>query len=218
MSHELRTPLNAILGFSEILTNEMFGPLDGKYKEYSALIHKSGTHLLSLINDVLDISKIEAGKMTVSKSEASLFQLLEDCLNITLAYPGAKERKFTTNMPTDDILIQTDERMFKQILLNLLSNAIKFTPRNGEIRIDIVPKEETIKYIIADSGIGISDSNLKKVLEPFSQVEKAQTREYQGTGLGLSIVLKLVELLGGEFNISSIVGEGTTIEIELPIN
>ncbi len=217
MSHELRTPLNAILGFAEIQQAEMFGELQPKYKEYANLIYKSGEHLLSLINDVLDISKIEAGKMQINKSELSLFHVLEETLNITLAYPGAQERRFVTDLPAEDIMINADEKLLKQILLNLLSNAIKFTPQNGEIKLSVREKEGIMKFSIADKGIGISEANLKKILEPFGQVESAQSKDYKGTGLGLSIVLKLIELHDGMFNISSKLGEGTKIEFEIPI-
>ena len=217
MSHELRTPLNAILGFSEVMKEQMFGGLSEKYLEYSTSIYKSGHHLLELINDVLDLSKIEAGRMEVHMEDISVHALIDEVMTVASAYPGVQDKHINTHLPTNDIIIRSDERMIKQILLNFLSNAIKFTPKYGSITVIVDQQNKNLSFSVTDTGIGISQENLVKIKEPFVQVESAQSKEYKGTGLGLGLSDQLAHLLGGTFEIRSTLGKGTTTELWLPL-
>lgn len=218
MSHELRTPLNAIIGFSTILRDEMYGTLGSeKYKEYSADIYESGNHLLSMINDILDLSKIEAGK----------FELHEDVFDFTKVIKGStriiSERARSANLRLvthiDDKLphVLGDERSLKQVLLNLLSNAVKFTPENGQITLEATTTpDHELMIRVRDTGIGMRPEDIAKAMAPFMQVDSSLARQYQGTGLGLPLTKTLVELHGGRFKLESAPGEGTTATIVLP--
>ncbi len=216
MSHELRTPLNAINGFSDIMKKEMFGPLgDPRYKEYVNDILFSGQHLLSLINDILDMSKIEAGKMTLNTEPMIMSDMISQVLRIVrgradenrlkLVYDGAQTPE-----------IQADPRAVKQILLNLTTNAIKFTPEGGMVRIAVEPKSAGLIVHVSDTGIGISKDDIARLAQPFEQIDSQHSRKHEGTGLGLALSKSLVELHGGNFKISSVVGEGTTVTFTLP--
>ncbi len=216
MSHELRTPLNAINGFSDIMKKEMFGPLgDTRYKEYVNDILFSGQHLLSLINDILDMSKIEAGKMTLNTEPMIMSDMIGQVIRIVrgradenrlkLVYEGAQTPE-----------IQADPRAVKQILLNLTTNAIKFTPEGGMVRISVEPKSAGLIIHVSDTGIGISQEDIARLAQPFEQIDSQHSRQHEGTGLGLALSKSLVELHGGNFRISSVVGEGTTVTFTLP--
>jgi two-component system cell cycle sensor histidine kinase PleC len=222
MSHELRTPLNAINGFSEIMMNEMFGPLgDQRYKGYSLDIHNSGQHLLALINDILDMSKIEAGKMNLKFEPLNLEDVTEDAVRLVRNRAEAAGLKLEIDFPTlPDV--EADYRAVKQVLLNLLSNAIKFTPRAGrvtvraEVRRD--PLGERVRVSVTDTGIGIAAEDLARLAKPFEQVESQHAKTTQGTGLGLALTKSLVEMHDGALEMTSTPGEGTTVSFILPIN
>ena len=217
MSHELRTPLNAIIGFSEVLIDKMFGELNDKQADYLKDIHESGKHLLSLINDILDLSKIEAGRMDLDLSTFHLPTALSNAM--TLIRERAQRHSIALGLDVDPRLgeFEADERKVKQILLNLLSNAVKFTPDGG--RVDVSAKMDTTNVAIAvkDTGIGIAPEDQSAVFEEFKQVGRDYTRKAEGTGLGLALTKRFVELHGGEISLASAPGKGSTFTITLPI-
>ncbi|MFO1034530.1 MAG: ATP-binding protein [Hyphomicrobiales bacterium] len=218
MSHELRTPLNAIIGFSEVMTNEFFGPIGTpKYIEYANDIRRSGQFLLDVINDILDMSKIEAGRVDLEIEAVSLQILIEDVMR--LVGPRASEGKI--NVSTDiqvERSFKADRRALKQIIINLMSNAIKFTPEGGSVSITARDAGRNIAFSIADSGIGIQQRDIQKLGRPFEQVENQFTKSRGGSGLGLAISRSLVELHGGKLEIASVVGKGTTVMVTLPVS
>jgi GAF domain-containing protein/anti-sigma regulatory factor (Ser/Thr protein kinase) len=217
MSHELRTPLNAIIGFSEALMERMFGELNDKQSDYLKDIHDSGKHLLSLINDILDLSKIEAGRMDLEVSSFHLPTALSNAM--TLIRERAQRHAIELGLDVDERLgeFQADERKFKQIMLNLLSNAVKFTPDGG--RVDVCAKKDTdkIEIAVSDTGIGIAPEDQAAVFEEFKQVGRDQLRKAEGTGLGLALTRRFVELHGGAIRLESTPGKGSTFTVSLPI-
>jgi len=217
MSQELRTPLNAIIGFSEVLSDRMFGEINEKQADYLKDIHESGKHLLSLINDILDLSKIEAGRMDLDLSTFHLPTALSNAM--TLIRERAQRHSIQLGLDVDPRLsdMEADERKVKQILLNLLSNAVKFTPDGG--RVDVIAKMDTTKVAIAvkDTGIGIAPEDHAAVFEEFKQVGRDYTRKAEGTGLGLALTKRFVELHGGEISLTSAPGKGSTFTITIPI-
>jgi cell cycle sensor histidine kinase DivJ len=217
MSHELRTPLNAIIGFSEVMSREMFGPLGPRYQEYSRLVHESGSHLLELINSVLDMSKIEAGKFELAQD---VFDLSETAASAVRFVRLAAERArvtLKTEIASEAHIIYADRRAIKQVLVNLLSNGVKYTPAGGEVKVSArVLPQRGIEIIVADTGTGISKADLDRLGRPFEQVENAETRAKEGTGLGLALVKSLTAMHGGEAVLSSVLGEGTTVHVRLP--
>jgi two-component system, cell cycle sensor histidine kinase PleC len=216
MSHELRTPLNAIIGFSEIMESGMFGPLGAqKYFEYCRDIRESGQYLLDVINDILDMSKIEAGRIQLDLEETDLDRILSDAMRIITA--RAQEKKLTLNTEiAAGIKLKVDRRAVKQILLNLLSNAVKFTQEGGRITVRGRASGEAIMIAIEDTGIGIPPEALKNLGRPFEQVESQFTKSHQGSGLGLAIAKSLVDLHGGAMRIRSTPGVGTIVGVRLP--
>jgi two-component system cell cycle sensor histidine kinase PleC len=216
MSHELRTPLNAILGFSEVIETEVFGPGLPKYREYARDIHGAGDHLLSLINDILDLSKAEAGKLELYCESVELDGLVQEC--VRLVEGPATERKLRLVMTAEPVpLLHVDRRRVKQVLLNLLSNAVKFTEQGGRITVETgLGPHGDISIRVRDTGIGIPAELIPTVFEPFRQVDSMLARKVEGTGLGLSLVRKLVELHGGTARLESVVGKGTTVFVSLP--
>ncbi len=217
MSHELRTPLNAIIGFSEMLSRSFFGKLTEKQAEYVNDIHFSGSHLLKLINDILDISKIEAGHSELQEEEVPVREVVESCLN--LIRPKAQETKVSLAVRgiSPMQLLYADERKLKQVLINLLSNAVKFTPPGGsvEVRADIEP-DGAYTISVVDSGVGIAPEDIEKALAPFGQIDSGLDRKYEGTGLGLPLTKSLVEAHGGTLTLESSLGVGTTIKVKFP--
>jgi signal transduction histidine kinase len=216
MSHELRTPLNAIIGFSEVLTERMFGELNEKQEEYLKDIYGSGQHLLSLINDILDLSKIEAGRMELEVAAFDLPAAIDNAL--TLVRERAGRRGIALHQTVDERLgaIQADERKLKQVLLNLLSNAIKFTPEGGRIEVRAVPVDGSVEVSVTDTGVGIAPEDQEAVFEEFRQVGTA-AKKVEGTGLGLALSRKFVELHGGRIWVKSQVGVGSTFAFTLPL-
>jgi signal transduction histidine kinase len=216
MSHELRTPLNAIIGFSEVLSERMFGDLNEKQEEYLKDIYASGTHLLSLINDILDLSKIEAGRMELELTDFDLPTALDSAL--TLVRERAGRRGIALQMNVDGRLgqIQADERKVRQVVLNLLSNAIKFTPEGGRIEVAALPKDGLVEISVSDTGIGIAPEDQEKIFEEFRQVGTA-AKKIEGTGLGLTLCRKFVELHGGKIWVKSQLGAGSTFTLTIPV-
>lgn len=217
MSHELRTPLNAIIGFSEMLSRSFFGKLTEKQAEYVRDIHFSGNHLLKLINDILDISKIEAGHSELQEEEVEVREVVECCLN--LIRPKAQESKVSLSVRgiSPMHLLYADERKLKQVLINLLSNAVKFTPPGGSVEVcsDIEP-DGAYTISVVDSGVGIAPEDIDKALAPFGQIDSGLDRKYEGTGLGLPLTKSLVEAHGGTLTLESSLGVGTTIKVRFP--
>ncbi len=216
MSHELRTPLNAIIGFSEVLTERMFGDLNEKQEEYLKTISSSGTHLLSLINDILDLSKIEAGRMELELTDFDLPTALDNAL--TLVRERAGRRGITLQATIDERLgvVRADERKIRQVVLNLLSNAIKFTPEGGRIEIQAVPGNGLVEVSISDTGVGIAPEDQEAVFEEFRQVGTSAAKQ-EGTGLGLALCRKFIELHGGGIRVQSEVSVGSTFTFTIPV-
>ena len=216
MSHELRTPLNAIIGFSEVLADRMFGELTPKQEEYLKDIVESGRHLLSLINDILDLSKIEAGRMELELADYDLPQAIGNAL--TLVRERAGRRAIALSHSVDEHLgeIRGDERKIKQVLLNLLSNALKFTPEGGRVDIRAGVVDGMVEISVSDTGVGIAQEDQEKVFEEFRQAGTAD-KKAEGTGLGLTLCRKFVELHGGRIWVKSQVGQGSTFTFTLPL-
>ena len=215
MSHELRTPLNAIIGFSEVLGQGMFGDVNAKQREYLEDILSSGKHLLTLINDILDLSKIEAGRMELDLSSVSLPMALDSGLTIVRERAARHSIKLDATIPSDLPSIQADERKVKQILFNLLSNAVKFTPDGGRVEVRVAREDGHVRVDVRDNGIGIAPEDQPRVFEEFQQVGRERSRE--GTGLGLTLTKRFVELHGGRIWLESEVGKGSTFSFTLPI-
>ncbi len=217
MSHELRTPLNAIIGFSEIMESAMFGPLGAaKYIEYSRDIRESGEYLLDVINDILDMSKIEAGGIRLAPESVELEPILADCLRVVSTRAGEKHVALNEHIEPHIRLI-ADRRAIKQIALNLLSNAVKFTPDGGAVTVRGRQRGGMVTLAITDNGIGIPKAALRKLGRPFEQVESQLTKRHQGSGLGLAIAKSLTEMHGGAMRICSALGNGTTVVVHLPL-
>jgi two-component system cell cycle sensor histidine kinase PleC len=216
MSHELRTPLNAIIGFSEIMESGMFGKLGSeKYYEYCTDIRASGVYLLDVINDILDMAKIEAGRMPVNIEAVRLEEIVSDAIRVVSVRAGEKNLVCRTRI-CDDLTVRADRRAIKQILLNLISNSVKFTPEGGHIAVSAKRSGSSAFLVIEDSGIGISREALKKLGRPFEQVESQLTKTQAGSGLGLAIAKSLAELQGGRMRIRSIENVGTKVFLRLP--
>ncbi|WP_417667285.1 ATP-binding protein [Roseibium sp.] len=218
ISHELRTPLNAIIGFSDIMNQEMFGPLGtDRYSEYCEDIHNSGTYLLNVINDILDMSKIEAGRLSIETEALNAGEVARDAARIITAAASEKRIKVSYDVDPEDLPVAADRRALKQVLLNLLANAVKFTPDGGEVRLVARPEGSMVRFQIIDTGIGISDADIERLAQPFIQVENQFTKSHKGSGLGLAIARSLIELHGSKLNIASEVGKGTTVSFVLPL-
>lgn len=218
MSHELRTPLNSVLGFSHIMREQSFGPLGNeKYLEYTNNIHHSGQHLLAIIDDILDISRIEAGETVLQENLFDPYQVLNSCIKMISVDDGAKHPSIELVSPPLNEKFRGDQRMFKQIVINLLSNAKKFTGPDGMIRIRISPDEENgLTVAVADTGRGIPAGEMSKILEPFGQARSSIVHTHDGAGLGLPLSKMLTELHGGTLELESEVAKGTTVTLHFP--
>jgi signal transduction histidine kinase len=216
MSHELRTPLNAILGFSEIIKSGHFGPASERYPVYAGDIFSSGKHLLALINDILNLSKLEAGQMALDETEIDVHTLIDASIKFVEMQARRAGVQLSIDVANDLPWLWGDERRLQQALINLLSNAVKFTPRGGQIRICASVCGEGMTLRVHDTGIGIAPQDIPKALAPFGQIDSALGRKYEGTGLGLPLAKQLAELHGGSLSIDSAVGFGTTVTIVLP--
>jgi cell cycle sensor histidine kinase DivJ len=218
MSHELRTPLNAIIGFSDIMRQEILGPMgNDKYREYAGLIRDSGQHLVDLISDLLDMSKIEAGKFVIDAKPFELGALIEECLSMVRVTADSAGVILTRDLAEELPQLIADRRALKQSLINLLSNAIKFTPAEGRVTVAAHNEGDALVLQVKDTGVGIPEKDLAHIGRPFEQVEGELQRVHKGTGLGLSLVKALAELHGGAMRIDSAVGDGTTVSLRLPL-
>ncbi|MBD2681297.1 MULTISPECIES: ATP-binding protein [Nostoc] len=223
MSHELRTPLNSILGITEALQDEVCGPVTEEQHKSLTTLENSGKHLLALINDILDLAKIESGKMELELSPTSVKGLCESSLTFVKQQAFKKNIRLNSQIADNIGKIQVDERRIRQLLINLLSNAVKFTPDGGEVRLEVATqidpitnKVNTIQFSVIDTGIGITQENLSNLFQPFVQVENSYTRRYAGTGLGLSLVKRIAELHGGSIAVESEVNKGSRFTVSLP--
>ncbi len=218
MSHELRTPLNAIIGFSDVLNMELYGKLgNDKYTDYSRLINEAGEHLLSIVNNILDMSKIEVGKFSITPEPFELNDLLHSCCDMMEPEANEASVQIIKELDKEAQDIVADSRAVKQMLINLLSNAIKFSPIDTKIIVRATINEETTTIEVIDQGIGISHADLPKLCNPFVQADNSYKRQHEGVGLGLSVVKGLAQLHGGNLTIESTLGIGTTARIELPL-
>ncbi|MHB1218215.1 MAG: ATP-binding protein [Alphaproteobacteria bacterium] len=217
MSHEFRTPLNAVLGFSEMMRNEFQGALDNPhYKTYVDMIHKSGTHLLGLVNQLLDLSRMEAGRFALAAETVDLGALARECAALVSPAAAEKQVALRTEGAPRVLVDGADAAALRQVLLNLISNAVKFTDAGGAVAVQVRDADGTVEVTVADNGIGIPEAALKRVLEPFQQADPSVSRKYGGAGLGLAISNRLMGLMGGSLDLVSSVGRGTTATIRLP--
>lgn len=218
MSHELRTPLNSIIGYSNVMQEQLFGPVENpRYKDYVDYIHQSGNHLLELINDILDLSKIEAGALTLAEERIELGPLISASMRMVEAKAMHSGLKLNSTVPADIPALWADTLRVKQVLLNLLSNAIKFTPKGGTISVSAMQQADgSLALQVSDTGIGIAKGDHQRVLDPFTQVDDVLSRSHEGSGLGLALVRNLMQEHGGNVELKSDVGEGTTVTLTFP--
>jgi len=216
MSHELRTPLNAIIGFAEIIKRRTFGPSSERYSDYAGDIYNSGTHLLGLINDILNLSKLEAGKFQLQEQEVDLATTVDACMHLIEADARQSNIQLSVTLDPEAMFIRADERRLRQILINLLSNAVKFTPEGGSVRVVSARRNGGLAISVSDTGIGMAAEDIPKALAPFDQIERKVRRKQEGTGLGLPLAKQFVELHGGAFTILSEINVGTTVTFVLP--
>jgi len=216
MSHELRTPLNAVLGFSDIMRQRLFGPLPDKYADYAESIHEAGGHLLDLINDVLDMSKIEAERYELSLERLDAREVVSAAIALVRLSANDKGVELASVLPNEALAVDADRRALKQISLNLLSNAIKFTPGGGSVTVTLDAIGPYLEIVVSDTGVGIAPEDLRRLGRPFEQAG-ANAQRAQGTGLGLSLVRALAELHGGRMTIDSTLGEGAAVTVRLPV-
>jgi CheY-like chemotaxis protein len=218
MSHELRTPLTGILGFSEAMQAGTYGGLNDKQIKVLASIQSSGHHLLALINDILDLSKIEADKLDIQIAPCSLAEICRASLELVKGLAHKKQQNVEYSPPAMPILVNADMRRVKQIVVNLLGNAIKFTPQKGKLGLMVEADEanQQVHIIVWDKGIGIKPEHMPKLFQPFTQIDSSLAREYSGSGLGLSLVQRLAQLQGGSVKVESVFGEGSRFIVTLP--
>jgi signal transduction histidine kinase len=218
MSHELRTPLNAIIGFSEIMRDELFGPLGSHpYREYAVLIHESAEHLLDVISDVLDASKAETGTLAIEEGIVDTGAVVRNCIGVVAGTMAEKTLSLTTDLDPEVPRLRADHGRVRQIILNLLLNAVKFTPPQGRVTLRVHRDAEGgLVLSVADTGIGMSQDDMATALEPFAQVDSSLTRRFPGTGLGLPLARALMRLHGGDLSLESRVGQGTTVTVRFP--
>jgi PAS domain S-box-containing protein len=215
MSHELRTPLNAIIGFSEVISSALFGPLDARYRDYAQDIHGSGHHLLRIINDLLDLSKVEAGRLELRDTPVPIAAIFETCRRMVI--DRAAMGGVSLDFQSTDLEVSADELRLEQVLLNLVSNAVKFTPAGGDVAVSArLALSGEVMITVADSGIGMAPEDIPRALQPFGQVDNSLARPHGGTGLGLPLAQRLVELHGGTMTLDSALGKGTTVTVVLP--
>ena len=219
MSHELRTPLNAIIGFSDVMAGEKFGPLGNeRYVQYVHDVGDSGRHLLSLINDVLDISKVEYGKLDLHEEAVDLAEIIDGSIRLMRQRAEAAQIALTADVEASLPQLWADERRLKQVVLNLLSNAVKFTPAGGSVSVRAFAGKDGLRFAVRDTGIGMDAAGIELALRPFGQVDSSLARKYSGTGLGLPLSKAIAELHGGTLEIASRPGEGTDVTVAFPLH
>jgi signal transduction histidine kinase/ActR/RegA family two-component response regulator len=219
MSHELRTPLNVILGMTEVLNTGLYGTMNPKQLRAITQIHESGHHLLSLINDILDLSKVEVGTLELSVTPIEVKDICQASLRFIKQMAMHQQVDVSYLYGSDMDTIHADGRRLKQILINLLTNAVKFTPEGGQVRLEVTsdPFKEIMHFTVTDTGIGIAAEDMPRLFKPFVQIDSSLSRKYEGTGLGLSMVARLTELHGGEISVESEPGQGSRFTVSLPI-
>lgn len=218
VSHELRTPLNAIIGFSDMMRSRLFGPLPSKYAEYADLIHDSGQYMLDLIGDVLDLSKVEAGKYTLVTDTFDVSDVVRSSVKMIRPSADAAEVALEASLPDEEqLLITADRKALRQILLNLMSNAVKFSPKGGTVLVEARSHQGQMIVRVTDEGPGMSASEIARIGQPFIQGASGKSTETRGSGLGLSLVKSLAELHGGRLDVTSVPGEGTDAQVVLPL-
>ncbi len=217
MSHELRTPLNAIIGYSDMIMRQIQGPVTATYRQYADAIHTSGHHLLAIINDLLDIAKLQAGKTELRLEKTDLVLTLDEAMRMVERKAADTQVAITKTVEADLPPIDADPIRLRQIFLNLLSNAVKFTPAGGRVSVKVDRTADQVRLVVSDTGIGIASEDIPRVLEPFVQVQSQLTRQHEGTGLGLPISKRLIELHGGQIEIESTRNVGTTVTVRLPL-
>ena len=216
MSHELRTPLNAIIGLSDMLLEDADNPDSNEYRESLPRIGAAARHLLSLINEILDLSRIEAGRMAIEISSFRPAELAEESLATVAPMARLKGLKLAIAYPADLPAMESDPRRVRQILINLLGNAVKFTDV-GEVRFDLAVAGETLRFSVSDTGPGIASEDIGRLFQDFTQLDASSTRKFGGSGLGLALSRRLARLIGGDVTLASKVGEGSTFVLELPL-
>jgi len=216
LSHELRTPLNAIMGFSQMMRDQIFGPISDRYRDYSVHIHDSGRHLLDLVDTILDVSRAEAGELAIDDNEIAPMALVEECLAKIRESASAKHLTLETRSETFLPLVIADRIKLRQALLNLLTNAVKYTREGGRIQVTVACQNNGLAIAIADNGVGIAPENIEKCLEPFVRVDNPLIATSEGAGLGLPLARRLTEAHGGTFEFTSALGRGTTATVRLP--
>jgi signal transduction histidine kinase len=216
MSHELRTPINALIGYASLMLDRIYGELTSRQEDGLQRIQSAAQHLLALINDILDLAKIEAGRMPLHLEDVTLADIMREISQQIEPLVRKKDLAFNVELPSGTLVLHTDRTKVKQILLNLLSNAVKFT-HTGGIWITVSKDEEDLRFDVRDTGIGIREGDLGAIWEDFRQVDQSRTREFGGTGLGLSITRKLVDGLGGHVFAESVFGKGSTFTVILPV-
>jgi PAS domain S-box-containing protein len=217
ISHELRTPLNAILGFSEVLMEQLFGPLgNDRYNEYARDIHGSGKHLLAIINDILDLTKIESGQLRLEEQEVDIGTLFGACERIVVERALEQALRLDVRRPAPPLTVRGDSVRMKQIVINLLSNAVKFTPAGGRVSLSARATQGACQLEVTDTGIGMTTAEIAKAMQPFQQIDSSLSRRYEGTGLGLPLTKSLVELHGGTLRLESVPRIGTTVTVRFP--
>jgi len=217
MSHELRTPLNAVIGFSDLMVGELFGPLGHlKYRQYATDIRSSGSHLLALINDILDLSRIDAGEGKLEESEVDLHEVIAQSLRMVSPQADAAGIALTSGIASGLPRFRADKRRLKQTIVNLLGNAVKFTPAGGRIQVRAFMQDGGAAIVVADTGIGIAAHDIPRALERFGQVDSTLARKYEGAGLGLPLAKHFMEMHGGTLKLESTVEVGTTVTVTLP--
>jgi signal transduction histidine kinase len=218
MSHELRTPLNAVIGFSDVLRGELLGPIGTpKYRDYASHIHDSAIHLLNVLSDILDMSKVEAGQISLNETAIDVGAAVREVVELFEQEAGFAKIALIGHPPPPLPPLRADQRYVRQMLINLLSNALKFTPAGGRIEVDVARDAAAdLVVTVADTGVGMSDDQLEIALAPFGQIDSPLMRKYQGTGLGLPIVKSLIELHGGRLAIASAPSEGTRVSLVFP--
>jgi len=216
MSHELRTPLHAVLGFAEIMEQQLFGPLSDRYRDSAGRIRTSGTHLLNLINDILDLSRVEAGEFKVVAEPVDVAAVLEESVQLARELPGSGALALDAAIPAGLPWLTADTRRLRQVVLNLLSNAVKFTPEGGRVTLRALADSAGLVVSVQDTGVGIAPEHLETVLRPFGQVDNSHTRKHDGAGLGLPLAREFTRLMGGTLSIASAPGAGTTVTVAFP--
>lgn len=218
MSHELRTPLNVILGMAEALQEEVYGPLNDRQMKSLRTVEESGRHLLTLINDVLDLSKIGAGKFSLEITPVYIESVCQASLRMIKQIAQKKRLKVVSQFDQSITTLHADERRLKQVLVNLLDNAVKFTPEGGQVGLDVSGDEhlQIVHITVWDTGIGIAQEDMERLFQPFVQLDASLSRRYEGTGLGLSLVFRMIEMHGGSISVESDVGKGSRFTVSLP--